>query len=157
MRVMQILRGAWRALFARTSFQGVIIGRGEVPSVFEGIVAKMALSGTSDLDRKKFDAVVDTHSDVVVVTTALDNNALNYVLGKDSPENIIALVTASGNFVAHGAIMANEYIQMHEGERKVVIGGARGIFRHLTTSDRVRISLRGGANRTAIVKKIDSP
>jgi len=151
---MKMLRAAWPALFARTSFQGVIVGRGEVPSVFEGTVAKMALSGTSEVERDKFDLIVDSHSDVNVVTTALDNDAIMYAIHN---ENVLALVTASGSFVAHAAIVANEYIQTREGERKVFIGGARGIFRHLATGDRVRIELRGGVNRTALLEKISSP
>ena len=156
MRVIKMLGVAWRALFARTSFHGIIIGRGEIPSVFEGTVAKMGLTGTSDVEEKKFNDVVRTHSDVVIVTTALDNNALIYFFA-DHNKGVMALVTSSGNFVAHGAIMANEYIETREGERKVVIGGARGVFRHLATGDRVRIELRGGINRSAILEKINSP
>src|SRR3989338_9041043 len=154
MHITKMLRAAWRALFARASFQGVIVGRGEVPSFFEGTVAKMGLRGTSEVELISFDLIVRTHSDVIVVTTALDNDAVMYVIHNDK---VLALVTASGNFVAHAAIVANEYIQVRPDERKVFIGGARGVFRHLATGDRVRIELRGGVNRTALLEKISSP
>mgnify|MGYP001606775354 CR=1 FL=1 len=156
MSIIGALRNLWRSLFAQTRFKGVVVGRGEVPSVFEGTVAKMGPHGTSDADFDKFNAIVDSHSDVVMVTTALYNDALSYFFAGCS-KNILALVTASGNFVAHGTIVANEYMQMREGERKVVIGGARGVFRHLATGDRVRIELRGDVNRTALLEKINSP
>lgn len=142
----------WQALFATTRFEGIVFGRGDVPSE---VVARVAvlMPHASDKDRDEFSRFTKNHKDVVVVTTKLSTDAVIYAMNND---HVLALVTTPGSLMAHGAIVTSEYLLVPKKKRKLFVCGAKGISRRVATGDSVRIKLQGGIGTTATIEKLEN-
>lgn len=149
-RLLESRKRAWQALFAKTRFEGKVFGRGDVPSEIVGRVAILLPSPSSQMNRE-FGKFMRENTGVIVVTTALSNDAVLYALQDD---NVLALVTTSGSLVAHGAIVASESLEVPDGKPKLFICGVAGIARRVVTGDSVRITIAGGTGTPAIVEKL---